>query len=59
MALTESSIELVFGEGADRVCKDIPESACDEQPRNLGTHLVSLTGTKTGDGLLDPKLVLA
>lgn len=59
MAFEESPIELVFGEGADRVCKDIPEAACNEQPRNLVTHLVSLTGTKTGDGLLDPKLVLA
>lgn len=58
MALIESPIELVFGEGADRVCQDIPESACNEQPRNLTTHLMSLTGTKTGDGLLDPKLVL-
>jgi hypothetical protein len=51
--------ELVFGEGADRVCRDIPDAACDEQPRNLTVHLASLTSTKTGDGLLDPKLVLA
>src|SRR5690606_15128325 len=34
-------------------------SACHEQPRNLSVHLVSLAATKTGDGLLDPKLVLA
>src|SRR5690606_10655693 len=27
--------------------------------RNLTVHLTSLTATKTGDGLLDPKLVLA
>lgn len=57
-AVTVRTTELVFGEGADRVCKDIPESACHEQPRNLSTHLVSLSATKTGDGLLDPKLVL-
>ena len=56
---TDRATELVFGEGADRVCKDIPEAACHEQPRNLGVHLASLTATKTGDGLLDPKLVLA
>jgi hypothetical protein len=57
--IAESGVELVFGEGADRVCKDIPESACHEQPRNLSVHLASLSATKTGDGLLDPKLVLA
>ncbi|CAE7735757.1 unnamed protein product [Symbiodinium sp. KB8] len=55
----DRATELVFGEGADRVCKDIPEAACHEQPRNLGVHLASLSATKTGDGLLDPKLVLA
>ena len=54
----DSVSELVFGEGADRVCRDIPDAACDEQPRNLTLHLASLTSTKTGDGLLDPKLVL-
>jgi hypothetical protein len=59
VAVSEQSIELVFGEGADRICKDIPDSACREQPRNLATHLVGLTATKIGDGLLDPKLVLA
>ena len=55
----DRATELVFGEGADRVCKDIPDAACHEQPRNLGVHLASLSATKTGDGLLDPKLVLA
>jgi hypothetical protein len=58
-AVSDRATELVFGEGADRTCKDIPETACHEQPANLTTHLLSLTGTKTGDGLLDPKLVLA
>ena len=42
----------------NRVCRDIPDEACREQPRNAGLHLVSLTATKTADGLLDPKLVL-
>ena len=55
----QRALELVFGEGADRVCRDIPDEACDEQPRNLSIHLLSLTATKTGDGLVDPKLVLA
>ncbi|MDX1447826.1 MAG: MFS transporter [Acidimicrobiia bacterium] len=55
----QRALEFVFGEGADRVCRDIPDEACDEQPRNLSLHLVSLTSTKTGDGIVDPKLVLS
>ena len=58
-SFTTTAAEAVFGEGYDRVCHDIPESACREQPANLGIHLASLTATKTGDGLVDPKLVLA
>lgn len=58
-ALDQRALEFVFGEGADRVCRDIPEEACDEQPRNLTLHLASLTSTKTGDGIVDPKLVLS
>jgi hypothetical protein len=55
----QRALELVFGEGADRVCRDIPDEACDEQPRNLSLHLAALVSTKTGDGMVDPKLVLA
>ena len=42
-----------------RVCRDIPESACNDQPQNFLTHIVSLGATKTADGLIDPKLVLS
>ncbi len=52
-------IARLFGEDAATTCIDIPERACAQQPRNLSIHLTSLTATKTGDGLLDPKLVLA
>jgi hypothetical protein len=41
------------------LCKDIPEEACLAQPQNFTTHVMSLAATKTGDGLADPKLVLA
>lgn len=58
-SLDQRALELVFGEGADRVCRDIPDEACAEQPRNLTLHLASLTATKTGDGIVDPKLVLS
>ena len=51
--------ELLTGDEEARVCKDIPEEACRHQPRNFLTHVVSLAGTKLGDGLADPKLVLA
>lgn len=50
---------LLTGEDDGRVCRDIPESACDDQPRSFVTHIASLALTKTGDGLADPKLVLS
>lgn len=50
---------LLVGDDAGRVCRDIPEEACDEQPGNFLKHVVSLSATKTGDGLADPKLVLS
>lgn len=51
--------ELLTGDDEARVCKDIPEEACRHQPHNFLTHVVGLAGTKLGDGLADPKLVLA
>lgn len=47
------------GEDEGRVCRDIPEAACNDQPKNFSLHIASLAATKTGDGLVDPKLVLA
>ncbi len=51
--------ELLTGDDESRVCTDIPDAACRDQPRNFMIHMVSLAATKTGDGLADPKLVLA
>ncbi|MDF1610089.1 MFS transporter permease [Hoeflea sp. YIM 152468] len=42
-----------------QVCRDLPESACREQPRSYGLHVVSLSLTRVGEGLADTKLVLA
>ncbi|MDX1442407.1 MAG: MFS transporter permease [Gammaproteobacteria bacterium] len=42
-----------------RVCKDIPESACDEQPESFTYQLLALTLTKFGDALVSARLVLA
>lgn len=41
-----------------RVCKEIPEEACREQPRNRVVHIIALTLTKIGDSLVDAKLTL-
>lgn len=51
--------EILTSEDDGRVCRDIPESACKDQPRNFLVHVISLAATKTGDGLSDPKLVLS
>ena len=42
-----------------RVCRDIPDGACREQPRNYLVHLTALALTKTGDKFADPKIVLS
>lgn len=47
------------GDDEGRVCRDIPEEACDAQPENFLKHVAALAATKTGDGLADAKLVLA
>ncbi|MEO7941607.1 MAG: hypothetical protein ABIR55_23515 [Burkholderiaceae bacterium] len=50
---------LVDDDPLAQVCRDLPESACREQPRNYRVHIASLGLTKVGEGLADPKLVLA
>jgi len=50
---------LLTDEDDGRVCRDIPEEACREQPRNFLVHVVALAATKTGDAIVDPKLTLA
>lgn len=54
--------ERVYGYLAEdedaRVCKDIPESACNDQPRAFVLMLLSLTLTKLGDSLVSARLVL-
>lgn len=50
---------MLTGDEDARVCTEIPDEACREQPRNYLLHIVSLTGTTIGDSLASPKLVLA
>lgn len=51
--------DLLSADEDARVCRDIPEEACREQPRNFFIHMASLIASKTGDRLASPKLVLA
>jgi hypothetical protein len=50
---------LVGDDELAQACRDLPESACREQPRNYGLHVVSLSLTRVGEGFADTKLVLA
>jgi sugar phosphate permease len=38
---------------------DLPEAARKAEPRNFLRHIVSLSGSKLADGLINPKLVLS
>lgn len=56
---TRDLYDLLTGDENARVCRDIPEVACREQPRNFFIHVGSLVATKTGDLLSSPKVVLS
>ncbi len=56
--LTDSLYELATGADEARVCKDIPESQCNDQPVNFVLQVVSQAFSKTGDALADAKVVL-
>ena len=49
---------LLTGDDDARLCRDIPEDQCREQPRNFARQLVSQALSKTGDALSDSKVVL-
>ncbi len=50
--------ELLNDEEDARVCKDIPEEACDEQPRAFALQLASQTLSKLADTLSSSRVVL-
>ncbi|MCB1954863.1 MAG: MFS transporter [Rhodocyclaceae bacterium] len=50
---------LLTSDDEGRLCRDIPDAACAEQPGNFVRHVLSLAASKTADGLADTKLVLA
>jgi hypothetical protein len=53
-----SLYDLVTGDEDARVCKDIPDSACSDQPQNFFLQLGANVCTKIGDELASAKLVL-
>jgi hypothetical protein len=56
--LAGSLYDLVTGDEDARVCRDIPESACNDQPGNFLRQLGALVATKIGDELASARLVL-
>ncbi len=45
--------------GDEHTCKDIPSSACKNEPRNFFINVGSIFLSKIADGLIDPKLILS
>lgn len=50
--------DLATGDEDARLCRDIPEDQCREQPRAFVHQVVAHGLSKTGDVLADPKVVL-
>ncbi|MBZ5487995.1 MFS transporter [Halomonas aquamarina] len=50
--------EWLTGDEDSRLCADIPEDACAEQPRNFFLHLWASLGNKLADELSSARLVL-
>ena len=50
--------DLLDAEEDARACREIPDDACHEQPRNSLVHIVALTLTKVGDSLVDARLTI-
>jgi len=56
---TQKAFQAITIDDQGRVCADIPESACNQEPGNFFKHVGALALTKSADGLVDPKLVLS
>ena len=50
--------DLATGEEDARLCRDIPDDQCREQPRNFLHQILAQALSKTGDTLADSKVVL-
>ena len=47
---TEKAFQAITIDDEGRVCADIPESACNQEPGNFFKHVGSLALTKSADG---------
>lgn len=56
--LTTSLHDLITGDEDARVCKDIPEAACHDQPRNFFAYLVANLLGKIADEIASARLIL-
>jgi len=50
--------DLVTGDDDARLCRDIPDAQCLEQPKNFAYQVLAQALSKTGDALADSKVVL-
>ena len=50
--------DLLTGDEDARVCKDIPDSACNDQPRNFFAYLIANLLNKISDELVSARLTL-
>jgi hypothetical protein len=57
-SVSDNLYDLVTGDEDARVCKDIPEEACNDQPRNFFAYLVANFLGKIADELASAKLIL-
>jgi hypothetical protein len=56
--LVNRAYDLMTGDEDARVCRDIPDSACHDQPRNFFAYLVANLFNKIADELASAKLTL-
>lgn len=56
--LTFQIFDLVSADDDARLCRDIPEAQCNEQPRSFVLQTLSQALSKIGDSLADAKIVL-
>jgi MFS family permease len=54
----ERFYDLVTGDENARVCKDIPDEACEDQPRNFFAYLLANLFNKVSDELVSARLTL-
>lgn len=59
LTTAERAYNMLTSEDDGRACLDIPEAACKNRQSNFLKHVAALSLTKSGDGLVDPKLVLS